>query len=112
MAGVKVPPVARRPVRVPWTESMHGPMVVTRAVAPLTRKTVSVRGMEIAMRARATGRTQATGAAPTAVGHGVNLSEGDTEEPGRSDGNQFSQQHRCLDTKPNERARHYPPSAR
>jgi hypothetical protein len=86
-AGFKVPGIARRAARFPWTESMHGPMVVMRVAVPITRKTVSVKGMEIAMRARANGSAHAAGADPTAVGPGINLSHCDTEEPGRSDGN-------------------------
>jgi hypothetical protein len=69
-----------------------------------TRKTVSVKSMEIAVRTRPYRRTQAARAAPAAVGNGIDLSEDDTEEPGRRNGDQFSQQHLCLDITPNERA--------
>jgi hypothetical protein len=74
-----------------------------RVMVARMNKAVSVKGVKIAVRAWAYARTQAAVGSPTAVGHCINLSEGDTEEPGRSDGNHFSQQHRCLNTKPTGR---------
>jgi hypothetical protein len=97
MARFEVSKVAGSPVRIPMIESMRGP-VMSMGVVMRVRKAMSV--MEIAaVCSRAEGWAKAV-ETRAAVSRGIDLSRGDAEEPGRSEGYKFSQKHRHLNAKP------------
>jgi hypothetical protein len=106
MARFEVPKMAGSPVRIPMIESMRCP-VMSMGIVMRVRKAMSVTEIAAVCSWAKAVETR------TAMCRGIDLSQGDAEEPGRSEGYKFSQKHRCLNAKPTGgRARHYPPSAR